>query len=617
MCGINGFTFHDPDALRRMHGATHHRGPDADGFFEDGKQISLAHNRLSIIDLSEGGRQPMTTQDGRFTIVFNGEIYNYRELRHALEKQGVVFRSVSDTEVLLQAFATWGEACLAKLNGVFAFAIWDRDRAELFLARDPVGVKPLYYHWHAGRLIFSSEIKAILTHPDVARTINLDALNLYFRFLYVPGPRTMFEGIWKLSPGHLLRVHGGQMEIRRWWSLEEGAYLQDRRAATEDVRRCAGEAVKRQLVSDRPLGVFLSGGIDSTSVLALMREAQPSGKILTFSVGYEQTEEADKYNADAILARKTAQHFGTEHHELTLSGRDVAGCFEKIAWHMDEPVSNHIQPSTYLLAQFSQPQITVALGGDGGDEVFGGYERYWWSAFIDRVRSIPAPLRPAWLLHATEKIAGRQGFADKVDIPPGFARFFSFIGQKPEQAKRFLAQEVRRSSVGEQAFAPHFQKHWKDFTNQFMATDFQTWLPDESLVRSDKLTMAHGLEERVPLLDLELVRLGYQIPSAWKLGKRGKGKRIFVDALRPLLPPHVLEARKQGFFSPAAKWLRGDLLTFARESLSDSYAPGSTAYVDLAEGRRALEDHVAKRAYGLNQVWALMTFQAWYRQFFC
>ncbi|TAL19982.1 asparagine synthase (glutamine-hydrolyzing), partial [Patescibacteria group bacterium] len=256
MCGINGFTFSDPEALRRMHAATRHRGPDDEGFFE-APGISFAHNRLAIIDLSPLGRQPMTTDDGRFTIVFNGEIYNYQELRRKLEKEGAKFRSESDTEVLLALFAREGAHCLTKLNGIFAFAIWDRDKKELTLARDQIGVKPLYYYSKDGRLIFSSEIKAILKH-DVPREIDPDALNLYFRFLYVPGPRTMFAGIKKLQPGQVLIYRDGQIKTERWWQIREGEYLTDFRQAAAEVRRLAREAVRLQLVSDRPLGVFLS-----------------------------------------------------------------------------------------------------------------------------------------------------------------------------------------------------------------------------------------------------------------------------------------------------------------------------------------------------------------------
>ena len=343
---------------------------DDEGLFEaDG--ISLAHNRLSIIDLSSAGRQPMTTPDGRWTIVFNGEIYNYRELRAELEKLGESFVSTSDTEVLLHAFARWGQAVLPRLNGIFAFAVWDRDERALTLVRDQIGVKPLYYCIDGERLIFSSEIKAIL-QSGIARDLDADALNTYLRLLYVPSPKTVYRGIMKLPPGAAAVFRGRKFGLRRYWRLKEGERIASYPEAVDGVRERTLVAVQRQLVSDRPLGVFLSGGIDSTSVLAAMRAIQPGGEIKTFTVGYEKTDQAEKYNADARIARETSKFFGTTHHEFVLSADDVLSNFEKIIWHMDEPIANHVQPSTYVIARESKPEITVALGGDGGDELFGG-----------------------------------------------------------------------------------------------------------------------------------------------------------------------------------------------------------------------------------------------------
>lgn len=610
MCGINGFTFSAPDALRRMHRATRHRGPDDEGFYET-PQIALAHNRLSVIDLSPAGKQPMSTPDGRFTIVFNGEIYNYLELRAALEKIGARFRSQSDTEVLLQAFAAWGEDLLPKLNGIFAFAVWDRNTETLTLARDPVGVKPLVYATDGRRLIFSSEIKGILAH-GVSREIDPDAMNLFFRFLYVPSPRTMLRGIWKLPPGSVLRWQAGEeTRVRRWWRVQEGEYLHDRREATHALRGLLQDAVDAQLVSDRPLGVFLSGGIDSTAILGLMRRTV-TGPIKTFSVGYEQTEEQEKYNADFVLAVRTAKYFGAEHHPIVLSGRDVAASFEEIVWHMDEPVSNHIQPATYLLAKYAKPEITVALGGDGGDELFGGYDRYWYSAWLDRIRALPAPMRRSSLLHLAGRLTGRASFLDKAALPFGVDRFLSFMQQKEDRVSEYLRAEVNHPEAVREVFAPFFMDVWNDSTNQWMAVDLQTWLPDESLARTDKLTMAHGLEERVPLLDPRLVAFALRTPSRWKLDRRTLGKKILRDALADLLPPFIVKEKKRGFFSPAAKWLRGDLQPFIREVLSDGYLGGDDV-IDLPAARRMLDDHIAKRRYGLNQLWAIMTWRVWRR----
>ncbi len=609
MCGINGFTFTAPELLRNMHRATRHRGPDDEGFFEE-PGISLAHNRLAIIDLSPGGHQPMQTPDGRYTIVFNGEIYNYRELRKQLEQEGESFTSQSDTEVLLRGFARHGKAFLLRLNGIFAFALWDRTESSLLLVRDPLGVKPLYYFIDAGRLVFSSELKALLVHP-FARTIDCEALNAFMRLLYVPSPHTILQGVSKLAPGHLLSFHQGQVTIERWWTLKEGDPISSFDEAKDAVRASVSLALRRQLVSDRPLGVFLSGGIDSSLVLALMsREAQ--GPVKTFSAGYVSDVQSERYNADFDLAKKTADFFGAEHHGLMITAEDAMRAFERVAWHMDEPISNHIQSSTYLLAQYAKPEITVALGGDGGDELFGGYRRYWLSAQMDRYQQLPA-----WMRRLAQPVLARLlKDADRLDIPFGVERFLAFLGQKESMIRPLFAPGAFSSTASASFLAPWFSAKWKDLPNQFMAVDSQTWLSDESLARTDRMTMAHALEQRVPLLDLELVQLATRIPSRWKLHSRDQGKHVLIEAFRDILPPHVLHQEKRGWFSPTAKWLRGPMRSWAEQTLSADFAPGTDAFFDFEAVRHLLDEHVQGQTYALNELWALITFQWWYRTVF-
>jgi len=611
MCGINGFTFRDPELLRRMHGATRHRGPDDEGFFES-DSVSLAHNRLSIIDLSEGGRQPMRTEDGRYTIVYNGEIYNYRELRSELEALGESFKTESDTEVLLRAYAKWGRGGLKKLNGIFAFAIWDARERRLDLVRDAIGVKPLYYHHDGKRLIFSSEIKAILEH-DVPREIDPDAFSLYFRLLYVPGPRTMFKGIKKLLPGSIASFSNGSLKIDRWWELREGERVASYQEAVEGIRERARASVRRQLVSDRPLGVFLSGGIDSSSVLGMMREAGAEN-IKTFTIGYETEIDPEKYNADARLAEKTAKHFGTDHHQFTLSAQDVMDTMDEIVWHMDEPVSNHVQPSTYLIAKYSKPSITVALGGDGGDELFGGYPRYWYADRLEKLNTF------RFIAHFALRIShsdyrDRRSALEKLAAKSGLERHLSFVAQKEAMVGRFLQMGVNGANAAKKALEPHFSAQWRDSVNKLMAVDISTWIPDESLVRTDKLTMAHALEERVPLLDVDLVEYASRIPSKFKLGTKQQGKRVFVDAMRPYLPPHLLHEEKRAWMSPAAKWIRGPLLPWVREILSPSYCEATKELFDFEEIDRILARHISKEEYALNTIWSLVAFQMWRRKF--
>ncbi len=592
--------------MNAMVEAQNHRGPDDRGTFSaDG--ISLGHNRLSIIDLSPAGHQPMDVLGGRYTIVFNGEIYNFQELRQELQAKGYQFKSKTDTEVILYAYAAWGRECVKRFNGIFAFAVWDRDKRELFLARDHIGVKPLYYFWDGKRFIFASEIKAILRH-DIAREIDRDSLNLYFRFLYVPGPKTIWKNIYKFQPGHSAIFSGNKFILEKYWEIAPQKFL-EKGAAGERIISLFKDSVKRQLISDRPLGVFLSGGIDSTAVLAAMSEIVP-GKIKTFSIGYEATAEEEKYNADFNLAARTAAHFGTEHYPVLISGRDAAGCFEDVVYHMDEPVSNHIQPSTYLLAKHARGQVVVAMGGDGGDELFGGYDRYYYSRLIDMARMIPSPLAKAAI-----SAWGKENWMEKLETPPGLGRFLSFMAQKEENVGRFLKKEINTPESSVRAFAPYFETLEKDFPNQMMAADIKTWLPDESLVRSDKLTMAHALEQRVPILDYRLAELSFRIPSKDKLGSARLGKKIFRDALGKMIPDFITKEKKRGFFSPASKWLRGDLKNFAYEVLSPSFCNGTEEFFDFAAVKKMLDDHIAVRGYALANIWSVMTFQVWYKKF--
>ena len=367
MCAINGFNFAAPDIIRQMNARTNHRGPDQTNVLvEEG--ISLGHNRLSIIDLSVAAGMPMESHDGRYVIVYNGELYNYLALRDELAA-GYPFRTASDTEVILAAYARWGVGALERFNGMFAFAVWDRQKKELTVARDQAGIKPLYYYWQDGRFIFSSEIKAILEHPAVPRRLSAPALNHYLRALYVPGPLTMFSGINKLLPGQTARLKAGELTIEPYCVPSPAPALTGSSGQmAELVARTIDEAVRRQLVSDRPVGVYLSGGIDSSVVLDAM--SRERSRIDTFSVGYDLLpgENADKFNQDFIQAGRTARHYGTRHHEVLVSPKDVIELFEKTVWHMDEPISKPNAIAMMKLAHFVKPTATVVLGGDGGDE---------------------------------------------------------------------------------------------------------------------------------------------------------------------------------------------------------------------------------------------------------
>jgi len=373
MCGINGFNFSAyggsaegrKELIKRMNKKIQHRGPDDEGFYLD-ENISLGHRRLSIIDLSPNGRQPMFNEDKSLALIFNGEIYNFQDLRKDLEEKGHKFHSQTDSEVILHLYEDYQENCLKFLNGIFAFAIWDIKNKELFLARDRIGVKPLYYYHQDGRFIFSSEIKGILEH-NIKREINLEAFNHYFRLLYVPAPLTMFRNIYKLPPASYFRLKNGKTEIKKYWEVENFDNLSSKQEIITEIQELMRKSIKGQLISDRPVGIFLSGGIDSTSVLGIVKEFKKD-KIKTFSVGFDIEDPNNKFNADFLLARQTSRFYNTEHYELLVASKDVLENLEKVIYHLDEPIAEPTQIATFLLAQLAKEEVVVVLGGDGGDE---------------------------------------------------------------------------------------------------------------------------------------------------------------------------------------------------------------------------------------------------------
>ncbi len=616
MCGINGFNFSNTHLIHAMNDVTHHRGPDDNGVFE-GNAISLGNNRLAIIDLSPRGALPMWNVARTKVIVYNGEIYNYRELKKELD--GYPFRTETDTEVILAAYEKWGEACLTRLNGIFAFAIWDTEKNELFLARDHIGVKPLYYFWDGRRFIFSSEIKAILCH-DVPRRVDIAAANLYFHVLYVPSPYTMFEGIQKVPPAHFLRLQNGKLEKKEYWRVSDFENFKSCAEAKEHIRELFHDSIKHQLISDRPIGVFLSGGMDSTAVLgAAVREVGDHMK--TYSVGFDVGESREKFNADMMLARKTAEHYRTDHHELVVSARDIRDNLESVAWHLDEPNFNPTAGAMFLLSRAAKKDVAVVLGGDGGDELFGGYPRYAASRLVSWACMQPAPLR-TFFATALRKV-GKETFASKLRCGSASLRALAFLSQKPELLSRIFTRDFLNDATVERHFEEMFfsknEQAGDDFEKRFMDVDRQSWLVDESLLRTDKMTMAHGLEARVPILDRRLVEAANKIPTAWKLGRlptpslRAQGKKIWKEVIADYLPPHMRHEEKRGWFTPMAKWMRTDLRDFVSDILSAQNLRGG--FLDAAGVEHILRDHLDGKRYNLNILWALVGWQLWYRRF--
>lgn len=602
-----------------------HRGPDDVGVFMS-KHWSLGHNRLSIIDLSTAGHQPMVSADNKFVITFNGEIYNFLDIKKELEALGYEFKSRTDTEVILYAYQEWGSACLQKFNGMFALAILNTETEELFLARDRLGIKPLYYYHKGDQFIFSSEVKAILQHR-VDAPLNYDALNIYFRLLYVPSPLTMWQNIYKLEPAHYAVVSKeGKVKMVRYWELKNEPLLTDKDEIKQKISELLHDSVEKQLMSDRPVGVFLSGGIDSTIITGTVSKL--SDKVNTFSVGFEDTEEAAKYNNDFLTARRTAKHFNTNHHEYVLSAKDVLDNLEAAIYHMDEPISNHVQAVNMLLAKHTTEKVKVVLGGDGGDELFGGYERYYYSAILDTLEHlVRGGVYKNDLVRIFLSLIGKGDWYDKLNTTPGLSRYMSFFAQKEDVISSFLSGDINKAHVlPEFLHERYFQEvDIEDFTRQFMRTDIMSWLTDESLARSDKMSMAYGLEQRVPFLDHRLVELADHIPVEYKIrgkglrfvsvGKHYEGKTILREAMAEYLPHFVLNQPKWGWFSPAAKWMRGPFKPLMQEVLSLSYCEGTRDLFDFNALQKILDNHINKKVYALNTLWSVMTFQLWYKRF--
>ena len=608
MCGINGFNFESQELISKMNKTIKYRGPDDDGFFTN-SDFSLGHVRLSILDLSQAGHQPMMSKNKNYIIVYNGEIYNFLELKKNLENKGYKFKSNSDTEVILNLYIEYGEKFLEKLNGIFSFAILDKKNNELFLARDRMGIKQLYYYWDGNRFIFSSDIKSILLDKSVDRNLDFDSLNYYLRFLYVPEDKTFIKTIKKLKAAHCLILKNNKLEIKKYWEINNfNNSYNNFEEAESAVKNKVKDAISKQLISDRPIGVFLSGGIDSNIILANLAN-NCEKKIKTYSVGFEVDVEKEKFNADFNLAKKSANFFDTDHHELFISDRMVRENFEKIVGVMGEPFSNFTNFSIYFLSKFAKKDVAVVLGGDGGDELFGGYPRYHYSKLIFNYQKFPESFRNLALDKIGIKIFGEK--FKKFNLT-GVDRFLAIRMQNDNDIKRILKENFYQGNIVKNYFSKFFNPMaTDDYEKNFMYIDLMTWLIDESLLRTDKMTMANGLEERVPLLDHELAELAFKIPSKYKI--KGKNtKYILKQAFKNELPDFIYNAKKRGFFAPGAKWLRTELKPLAYEFLSESYN-SENKFFNFKEIKKILDGHIDGSRYNLNLILSLMTFQVWYK----
>jgi asparagine synthase (glutamine-hydrolysing) len=623
MCGITGiynFKTLEPiskGTLKAMTDTLVHRGPDDEGFYTSGA-LGLGHRRLAIIDL-DGGHQPIANEDQSIWVVFNGEIYNFGDLHDELVKKGHMFNTRSDTEVIVHLYEQEGEQCFQRLRGMFAIAIWDSRSRTLLLARDRVGKKPLFYFHDGSRIIFGSEIKAILKDPGVTHEIDPEAVSDYFSFLYVPAPKSIFKNIRKVLPGHYVVVSEHGLREASYWDLSfaETDDLTEEKWC-EKILETLQEAVRLRLLSEVPLGAFLSGGVDSSSVVAMMHSAI-GGPVITSSIGFEEKD----FN-EIPYARSVASQFGTDHHEQIVRP-DAVAVVDKLAWHYDEPFADSSAVPTYYVSKVARDHVTVALSGDGGDENFAGYRRYYFDQRENLIRSwLPAVVRQPvfgalaslypkadW---APRVFRGKATFQNLARCPVE-AYFRSVAACQPELKSDLLHGDIKRqlrSYHSLDVLRDYYDKaDTDDLLSRIQYVDIKTYLTDDILAKVDRASMAVSLEVRAPILDHKFMELAARIPSSFKL--RGiKGKYIFKKALERRLPESILYRKKMGFAVPLAQWFRGELKEMAHETLFGNYCGD---LLDSSTVKKVWGEHQKGFRDRSTELWTLFMFRLWQSKF--
>jgi asparagine synthase (glutamine-hydrolysing) len=621
MCGIAGIAGRRDEALvRRMTDCMAHRGPDDAGVWAD-DNVTLGHRRLSIIDLSTG-RQPMSNAEGTVWIVYNGEVYNFRELRAELEELGHGFRTQSDTEVLIAAWEAWGADCVARFQGMFAFALWDTEKKTLLLARDPIGVKPLYYARSGRTVCFASEIPALLKAPEVSREIDFEGVDDYLAFLYTVPPRTCFKDIRQLAPGQIALWCDGEWSERRYWRLH---FEEESRNETEWIARIDAqlrETIGKYMIADVPLGAFLSGGLDSSAIVHYMR-GQSSRQVQTFTIGFGP--EGARYD-EAAEARASAQFFGTDHHELTVAS-DLTALLPDIVRHFGEPFGNPMALLSHAISGLVRDHVTVVLSGDGGDESFGGYPRYAGARLAEAYRRVPALLR-RWCVnplvqtlpestrgfHALRRLRAFSAgtLLSPVDMYAGWIGYYSAAERNAlytAETRRWVGDRDPFSFIRELAA----ESGTTDPVSRAMYIDLHSFLPHNVLQCGDRMSMAHSLEMRVPLADPELIKALAAVPSQFKIRGR-EGKTLLRRMLAGNVPGTVVRRGKSGFHPPMGVWLNTRLRPIVEDYLSEKNLK-KHGYFNPAPVRRMIEDHRASRRDCTWHLWALLVFEEWRRQF--
>lgn len=617
MCGIAGFSWQDEALAGKMTQTLAHRGPDQYGVYTDA-WVSLGHRRLSIIDLREHGRQPMSNEDGTVWVTYNGEIYNFPELRQTLEAKGHVFRSRTDTEVIVHAYEEYGPACVEKFNGKFAFAIWDQNQRELFLARDRLGIKPLYYYWNHAKFVFASEIKAILQAPEVEREVNPQAVYHYVGYEFVPAPDTMFLHVHKLPPGHYLRLKNGQITVQRYWDMTFQTERQTPRDYAEQMREILTESVRKRLISDVPLGVFLSGGLDSSTIVSLMSHCGVE-PIKTFSLGYE-----DETFSELDYARVVAKQFNTEHRELIVEPV-TPELIEKAVWQLDEPMTDLSSVPFYLICQRAREHVTVCLSGEGGDESLVGYDRFKASKAHAAYALLPDWIRRGIVAPLVRALPDQPQKKGAINIVKRFIE----DGLLPEEGGHMRWQYFGTPEHDASMFAPSFHAQMAmdpfapirahlahcqsaDRLDREIYIDTKFTMPDSVLMKVDKMSMSHALEVRVPFLDHQFVEFCASIPGDLKL-KGYTTKAIFRTAMEGILPDRIRGRGKQGYSFPIKNWLRHDLNDYMTDVLTSSPLMKEAFNFDYIQG--LMQEHHAYKANYNHILWALINLAVWHRQF--
>jgi len=629
MCGIYGYLSSkekiDPDILHRMGDSLRHRGPDGEGVeiqqsLEWG--LGLGHTRLSIIDLSPAGKQPMCNEDGTIWITYNGEIYNFRELRIELERNGHRFKSNSDTEVIIHLYEERGVRCLERLNGMFAFAIWDQSEKTLFLARDRIGKKPLYYCRYDGGIVFGSEIKALLKHPKVAREIELSSLNKYLSYEYVPAPDTIFKSIRKVRPGYFLLYKDGDMRTERYWDIplsDNAIGYKTEDEYVEELTEILEKSVRSRLVADVPVGVFLSGGLDSSLVAAMAKRSNKD--IECFSIGFDEISfDERKY------AAKVAQSINLKQNLRIFSTSEMLKNLEALPWLLDEPLADASILPTYLLAKMTSEKLKVALSGDGGDELFAGYPTYQAHKLVTYFDALPDTLKDAAKSLALSLPVSDANISFDFKIKQFLRgagvsseiRFFRWMGGLIDSEKRQLLSDdlkaaLRHHNSYQDVFSYLSESGLTKDLERILYLSMKLYLQDDILVKVDRAAMANGLEVRCPLLDHEFVEFACKLPTKYKL-KGLKTKYLLKKAARGILPNEIIDRRKKGFGIPIARWLRNELKDFMLNSLEETKIKRQ-GYFNYAYIKKLMDDHLKKKIDNRKALWSLLVFQIWHEKY--